>query len=598
MMDIAIPPALIPIAGALLVPVFRGNVRKAYLLAVSVAALIATFMLVPGVEFNLPFLTGYTLVLLHVDTLSLVVGYIFAFIGVVAMLYAFREERTGHQIAALVQIGSGLGIVFAGDFFSLFIFWELLAVSSVILIWYGSETGSRDAGMRYILMHIFGGGCLLGAIAINASATGSLIVGPVVPGLSFLLLIIAIGVNAAFIPLHVWLPDSYPRSSVAGGVILCVFTTKAAIYLLARTAPGIESVAYMGGLMVIYGVVFALLQNDVRKLLSYHIVSQVGYMVAGIGIGTALAINGGIAHLFNHILYKALLFMCIGAVIAATGKHNLSDLGGLARKMPVTLITCVVAAAAISGVPGFNGFISKGMVIGAAAQEHMVFLEIVLIIGSVGTFLSFVKLIYYVFFAKNDSIEAKEAPLPMLLAMGIAAFCCILYGLFPSLLYTLLPFPVDYHAFGIAHLIETGIVGAAAAVILFLGWKLFVPKEKKIPEFMEIYRAAGNGFIWFCTSPLTLTAQALESVQNRVIGHLVWFSQNPVAALWISVISAFLPLICPILPEKNVSALQENLARTKESYPGNIRLIQGSGYGLFLVSLLLLVYLISIFLNQ
>lgn len=598
MTGVMIPPALILIGGALLVPLLNGKVRKICVPAVSLAALGATLLLAPGMECNVTVLHGYTASLLHVDALSLVVGYIFAFAGLLAMIYARDEGRAGHQVASLLQIGSGLGIVFSGDFFSLFVFWELLAVSSVMLIWYGGTPGSRDAGLRYILLHIFGGGCLLGAIVINMAATGSFVVGPVESGLSLLLLLVAIGVNAAFIALHVWLPDSYPRSTVPGAVILCIFTTKAAIYLLARTSPGAEGVAYMGGLMVIYGVVFALLQNDVRKLLSYHIVSQVGYMVAAVGIGTALAVNGGIAHLFNHILYKSLLFMCMGAVIASTGRSNLSELGGLARKMPVTLVTCVVAAAAISGIPGFNGFVSKGMIISAAADAHLGVLEIVLILGSVGTLLSFAKLTWYAFFAKNDEIKAKEAPLPVLAAMVIAAACCILYGLYPALLYAILPYPADYHAFGLSHLAESGLVIAAAAAILYLAGRLFVPKDKNVPEFMELYRSCGNAFIWFCSSPLTRAAGALTAAQDRIIEGLAWFVRNPAVAVQILLLAGIAPFACRFLPQARVSALEQDLDAKVQTYPGDRELIRGSGYGLFLVSLLLLVYFLVVFLNR
>ncbi|PKG33947.1 Na(+)/H(+) antiporter subunit D [Methanoregula sp.] len=597
MTDVMIPPALILIAGALLVPFLNGRVRKIYVPAVSLAALGATLLLAPGMVCNLTILHGYTASLLRVDTLSLVVGYIFAFAGLLALIYARDEDRAGHQVASLLQIGSGLGIVFAGDFYTLFVFWELLAVSSVLLIWYGASPESRNAGLRYILLHIFGGGCLLGAIVITVGATGNYLVGPVEPGTSLLLLLLAIGVNAAFIALHVWLPDSYPRSTVPGAVILCIFTTKAAIYLLARTSPGAEGVAYMGGLMVIYGVVFALLQNDVRKLLSYHIVSQVGYMVAAVGIGTALAVNGGIAHLFNHILYKSLLFMCMGAVIAQTGRSNLSELGGLARKMPITLVTCVIAAAAISGIPGFNGFISKGMIISAAAEAHLSVLEIVLIVGSVGTLLSFAKLTYYAFFAKNDGIVAKEAPLPMLVAMVIAAACCILYGLFPGLLYTILPYPVEYHAFGLSHLAESALVMVAAGIILFLAWRLFVPKDKNVPEFMELYRTCGNGFVWFCTGPLARLAVALTSAQDRVIEGLAWFVKNPVVASQILFLTCIEPIARRLLPRVRATAVTKELEAKMEAYPGDHELIQGSGYGLFLVSLLLLVYFLIVFLN-
>ncbi|KUG18997.1 MAG: Na(+)/H(+) antiporter subunit D [Methanomicrobiaceae archaeon] len=594
----AVPPALIPIAGALLVPFLSGNLRKAYLLAVSIAALAATLVLTPESAFTVPFLPDHDLVLLHVDSLSLIVGYIFAFIGVIAVLYSMLEERTGHHMAALIQIGGGLGVAFAGDFLSVYVFWELLAATSLALIWYGGREESGAAGMRYLLLHIFGGGCLLGGILLHAAATGSTAVGPVAPGIGSLLLLIGIGVNAAFITLHVWLPDAYPRSSIAGGVILCVFTTKAAIYLLARTFSGAEAVAWMGGLMVIYGVFFALLQNDIRKLLSYHIVSQVGYMVAGVGIGTALGVSGGIAHLFNHILYKALLFMCMGAVIYTTGRHNLTELGGLARRMPVTMIACVIAAAAISGIPGFNGYISKGMVIGAAASLHMTGLEIALLAGAVGTLLSFVKLTYYVFFRENNEIEAGEAPLPMLIAMVVTAFGCILFGVYPALLFAILPIPVDYHPFSAGHLIETGGIILVTAVILLLGWSIFKPKARTIPDLIEAYRLAGRGFLWFCTTSLNRTADALAAAQQYAIAKVSWFAENPIMAIKILTETALMPIARIALPCADAASLEEDLMRTRDEYPGDPARMWSTGYGVLLVSLFFLFYFAVLYLIQ
>ncbi|GAH52162.1 unnamed protein product, partial [marine sediment metagenome] len=253
--------------------------------------------------------SGFELTFLHADSLSLIMGYIFALIGGAAILYSINiVKENGELVCGLLYLGSALGAVFAGDFFTLYIFWEIMAFSSLGLIWYSRTERSTNAGMRYILFHLLGGCALLGGIIIHYMNTGSIAVGPVELGIGYVLLLIGIGVNTAFISLHTWLPDSYPKATIAGAVFMCVFTTKTGVYVLARTFPGVEAVAYMGGVMCLYGVIFALLQNDVRKLLSYHIVSQVGYMVAGIGIGTYIGINGGIAHVFNHILLS-LLFL-------------------------------------------------------------------------------------------------------------------------------------------------------------------------------------------------------------------------------------------------------------------------------------------------
>jgi multicomponent Na+:H+ antiporter subunit D len=444
----SVPPALVYLAGAALLPLLgTGKARKVYLIVLAALGLLTVALIKPQTTWVFSVLPGFELTFLHADSLSLLMGYIFAIIGAVAILYSLElVKESGELVCGLLYLGSALGAVFAGDFFTLYIFWEIMAFSSLGLIWYSRTERATNAGMRYILFHLFGGCALLGGILIHYMNTGSIAVGPVELGMGYLLLLIGIGVNAAFIPFHSWLPDSYPKATLAGAVFMCVFTTKTGVYVLARTFPGVEAVAYMGGVMCLYGVAFALLQNDVRKLLSYHIVSQVGYMVAGIGIGTYIGINGGMAHVFNHILYKALLFMCMGAVIYATGKHNLTELGGLAKKMPITMITCIIAALSISGVPGFNGYVSKGMVIHAAELEGMHVLVLVLIMGSVGTFLSFLKLTYFTFIRSNDELEAKEAPLPMLIAMSVTAFLCVALGVYPQLLYGILPYAdVAFH---------------------------------------------------------------------------------------------------------------------------------------------------------
>jgi multicomponent Na+:H+ antiporter subunit D len=517
-----IPPALIYFAGAAVLPFLgRGKARKVYLIVLAALGLLGVALLKPQTSWGLSVLPGLELTFLHADRLSLIMGYIFGIIGGAALLYSLEVTReTGEHIFGLLYLGSALGAVFAGDFFTLYIFWEIMAFSSLGLIWYSKTERATNAGMRYILFHLFGGCALLGGIIIHYMNTGSIAVGPVEPGIGYLLVLIGIGVNTAFIPLHTWLPDSYPKATIAGAVFMSVLTTKTGVYVLARTFPGVEAVAYMGGVMCLYGAAFALLQNDVRKLLSYSIVSQVGYMVAGIGIGTYVGINGGIAHVFNNILYKALLFMCMGAVIYATGKNNLTELGGLAKKMPITMITCVIAAFSISGVPGFNGYVSKGMVIHAAELEGMHVLELALILGSVGTSLYLLKLMYFTFFRKNDEIEAKEAPLPMLIAMSATAFLCVALGVYPQMLYGILPYAAEafhYHAYAFGHTIAT---------LQFA----FSPHERITYDLDYLYRKAGRGFIWLCEQPLVTVAEFIDKGLLRIADAVVWFSKNPTAA--------------------------------------------------------------------
>lgn len=522
-----IPPAFLYILGALFIPLFKGRLKPLYLLSVSVIAFINLFFMETGTSWVHPFLS-YDWIFLKVDRVSLIVGSIFILIGFLAILYSLHVKEDGQHAAGFLYIGSSLGVIFAGDYFSLFIFWEIMAVSGVLLIWYHRGKKSLDAGFRYLLMHFFGGSSLLVGILIHAYSTGSMTVGPLESSWASLFILIGFGLNTAFIPLHTWLPDGYSEGTVTGSVFLSVYTTKTGVYVLARCFSGVDLVAYMGGVMALYGVIFALLQNDTRKLLSYHIVSQVGYMVAGVGIGTSLGVNGGIAHLFNHILYKSLLFMCMGSVIYMTGMRKLTELGGLAKKMPVTCLTCLVASLSISGAPGFNGFVSKGMVLSSAVEAHNPILELLLSLASVGTFLSFTKLCYYTFFAKNETIETKEAPWNMQLAMGVTALLCIFYGIYPQALFNLLPFPsVFVHPYSASHVIGTIQLFLWAGVVFMMVRGAFSPHEGIVLDFDYFYRITFRGIAWLADvafNGLRLRAQAIFS---REIDGVVRFSRNP-----------------------------------------------------------------------
>jgi multicomponent Na+:H+ antiporter subunit D len=525
-----VPPAFIFILGAMLIPFLRvrGRLKQSYLILVSVVAFVDLLYLEPGTSWVYRFL-GYDLVFAKVDRLSLAIGYIFVIIGFLAILYSLHVKEDGHHVAAFLYVGSSLGVVFAGDYFSLFAFWEIMAVTSVFLILYRREKESLDAGFRYVLMHIFGGCSLLAGIIIHIVSQGFTTVGPLGGGLGSTFILIGFGLNAAFIPIHTWLPDSYPRGTVTGSVFLSVYTTKTGVYALARCFSGDEVVAYMGGIMAVYGILYALLQNDTRKLLSYHIISQVGYMVAGIGVGTALGINGGIAHLVNNILYKSLLFMCMGSVIHMTGKRKLTELGGLAKLMPVTCIASIIASLSISGGPGFNGFVSKGMVISSAAEVGKPILEVMLILASVGTFLSFTKLCYFTFFVHNEGIRAKEAPFNMQLAMILTAFLCVLMGVYPRVLFWLLPyFPVHYHPYTPSHVVGVVQLFLLAGLVFMVAKAAFSPHEGIVLDFDYFYRMTCRGIVWLCTVPLNGLRLMAQAFFSREVTSLARLSRNPV----------------------------------------------------------------------
>ena len=531
----AIPPFLIFLIGAPLVLVLSGRARQAGLVALGGLAL-ADVLLLPGgalagaaaagvMQWDLPFM-GYTLVLLRVDSLSYMTGLIFAIITFLAIIYAAAVAAPRLHLFALLYAGSSLGVVFAGDWITLLVFWELMAVTSTFLIWQEGGEAIR-AGYRYLLFHGLGGTFLAAGIALLFLGAGSPIVGPLagIPAATYqlwatVLIVLGIGVNVAFIPLHTWLPDAYPRANFVASVFLSVYTTKVAVYLLARAQPGTEYIAYMGVIMAVYGVTFAIFQNDMRRLLSYHIISQVGYMVAGVGmlgwLGAAsvtgqLGFDGGMAHFFNNILYKALLFMAVGVIIWKTGENALSRIGGLQKKMPVTALAFWVAAFSISGVPLFNGYVSKGMVLMAAEQTN-VWLWVLLEIASFGTFLSFLKLGWFAFLRPGNT-EASDPPLLMQAAMLGAAGLCILIGICPQVLYGILPYPTTYLAYAPEHLASALLVlGAAVLFFSVAGRKILEPHEARIRDFDVVYGGLARGVAAFAGILQALFAQVYRSV--------------------------------------------------------------------------------------
>ncbi len=450
----AVPPVLIFVVGALLLPVIPGRFKSAWMLLIPVVGFLNLLCLGVGTHFEINFL-DYHLVLGRVDKLSLLFAYVFHLISFIAILYALHVKDTLQQVMGLLYAGSALGAIFSGDLFSFFIFWEMLTVCSIFLIWARRTEAALGAGFRYLLVHAAGGLCLLAGIVIHVNQTGSIqfdYLGLNGPGSYFIFL--GFGLNCAWPLLHPWLTDSYPEATITGTIFLSAFTTKVAVYALARGFPGTEVLIWIGAIMTGFPIFYAVIENDLRRVLAYSLVNQVGFMVCGIGIGTALAINGAVCHAFNDILFKGLLFMSMGAVMYRTGKINGTDLGGLYRTMPLTCIFCMVGAASISAFPLFSGFVSKSMVMDAAASGHMRIVWFILLFASAGVFHhAGIKIPYFAFFSHDSGMRPKEAPIHMLLAMGIAAFLCIFIGVYPAPLYALLPYPVDYVPYTAPHVV-------------------------------------------------------------------------------------------------------------------------------------------------
>jgi len=496
------PVALILILGAALVPLFRGGVRTAYMLLLPVVAFVWLLMLPHG-EFGHVGLLGQTLVLMRVDRLSLLFGYIFLIALLLNVVYAAHLRDTVQHVTSFVYAGSAIGAVFAGDLITLFVYWELTAVSSVLLIWARRSESAFRAGMRYLLVQLLSGMFLLVGMLLHWQATGSLEFGQIgLAGAGGALILVAFGIKCAFPLLHNWLQDAYPEATVTGTVVLSAFTTKLGIYALARAYPGTEMLIWIGTVMAAFPIFYAVIENDLRRVLAYSMNNQLGFMVVGIGIGSELAINGAVAHVVADILFKALLFMSMGAVLLRTGTVKGSELGGLYKSMPLTTGFCMVGAASISAFPLFSGFVTKSMIMAAAADEGLLLTWLVLLFASAGVFHhAGIKIPYFAFFSHDSGIRCEEAPRNMLIAMAITAALCIGIGVFPGALYALLPFAVDYEPYTASHVVAQLqlLVFSALAFSVLMRTGIYPPELRSVNLDSDwLYRTVAPAALRFC----------------------------------------------------------------------------------------------------
>ena len=440
-----LPPALVMVAGALLIGFVRGHWRTLFVLGTPLLALWAIWQIPDGVVATVTFL-DYPIEPIEGSPLRRLFATIFAVMAFGGGLYAFRQAKWYELSAALIYAAGAIGVSFAGDLITFFLYWELMALFSTVVVWCGGTPGARAAGIRYAIMHLLGGVILKVGIEGVAVHTGSIDVQPMLAtNFDTWMILAGILINAAAPPVSAWLSDAYPEASPTGSVFLSAFTTKTAVLALILLFPGEPVLIGIGLFMVMYGIIYARLENDVRRILAYSVVNQVGFMVCAVGIGTQMALNGAAAHAFAHILYKALLFMSAGAVIYRTGFSKCTDLGGLFRTMPLTAVCGIIGALAISGFPLTSGFTTKTMISQAAADESLVFVYFMLAAASAGVFLhAGIKFPWFVFFQKDSGLRPKDAPWNMAAAMVLLSALCILLGVFPNLLYEFLPYPVDY----------------------------------------------------------------------------------------------------------------------------------------------------------
>jgi multicomponent Na+:H+ antiporter subunit D len=503
-----VSPGLILILGALIIPLFRGRLRSAYMLMLPVAAF-AHLLALPHGELGQVQLFDLPLTTLRVDKLSLLFGYVFLIAALLGIIYALHVRDTLQHVAALVYAGSALGAIFAGDLVTLLIFWEGIAVASVFLIWAARNERAFAAGMRYLVVHIGSGVLLLAGVLLHYRETGSLAFGAlglVSPGTTLILL--AFGIKCAFPLLHNWLQDAYPESTVTGTVFLSGFTTKVAVYALARGFAGTEILVPIGAAMTAFPIFYAVIENDLRRVLAYSLNNQLGFMVVGIGIGTDLALNGAVAHAFADILFKSLLFMSMGAVLFRVGTVKGSELGGLYKSMPWTTGFCMVGAASISAFPLFSGFVTKSMVITAAMDGGYFWTWIILLFASAGVFHhAGIKIPYFAFFAHDSGKRCAEAPINMLAAMAVTAVLCIGIGTFPGTFYALLPFKADYQPYSLEHVVAQLqlLLWSALAFTLLMRTGIYPPE----------LRSTNLDFDWFYRRLGFNLAKGLEDATSR-----------------------------------------------------------------------------------
>ncbi len=469
MSELLLHPALALFATAILVAVLHGRARQAVALAGPMAALALAWNLEEGLRSGTQFL-GMDIAPLAVDRLSRLFAVIFALMAFAGALFALNQPRRAEMPAAFLYAGSAIGVALAGDLVTVFVFWEAMAIGSTLVLWSAATPAAYRASLRYLMVHLAGGVLLFAGIAAQVLDTGSTAFAAMQPGTAATWMILAAFlVNAAAWPLSAWLPDAYPEASWSGMVFLSAFTTKTAVYVLLRGFPGAEILVVVGLAMVFYGIVYALLENDMRRILAYSIVNQVGFMITGIGIGTEMALNGAAAHAFTHILYKALLLMSAGSVLLMTGRRKCTDLGGLWRSMPLTAACGIIGALAISSFPLTSGFVSKSMVTQAAGDGHLFVVWMLLAAASAGVFLhAGIKFPWFVFFQKDSGLRPPEPPWNMRLAMILLSALCVGLGIWYEPLYALLPHAVDYEPYTAFHVV------AQLQLLLFSGLAFFV----------------------------------------------------------------------------------------------------------------------------
>jgi len=472
------PPGFIMVLGALLIPFLPHIIKQIYMM---ILILVSAFGLTLGFGIHSVItIMEFDFIVFQADELTFPFAIIFHIAAALNVIYGAHEKHWKQHVAIMSYSGAAIAAIHAGDLLTLFVWWEATAFTSVFLILAGNTNRSYKAAIRYILIQVTSGMFLLaGAIILLVNDGSAILTKFDINSLYGQLIFIAFGIKAAFPLLNGWLQDAYPESTAIGTVALSTFTTKLAIFCFAKCFAGVEILIFIGALMTFYPIFFAVIENDLRRVLTYSLNNQLGFMIVAIGIGSELAINGAVAHAFAHILYKGLLFMGMGAVLYRVGTCKASELGGLFKYMPITAVCTIIGAISISAFPLFSGFVAKSLIMSALGKEGLVFVYFMLLFASAGVLHhSGIKIPFFAFFAHESKIKTKEAPINMIIAMVIASILCIAIGIFPSVFYQILPYEISYQPYDFSHVVGQLqlLMFATFAFICLWHFKIYPPE--------------------------------------------------------------------------------------------------------------------------
>ncbi|MCJ7684465.1 MAG: hypothetical protein MUO68_09240 [Desulfobacteraceae bacterium] len=491
---------------ALILPFFRGRFWRWLLFVPPLSAIVLAFRMKLGAYWALSYV-GQNLVLGRVDTLSMSFVILFSLMTFICTIFAFHVQEKAHHVASLFYMGASFGCILAGDYWTLYIFWQLMIVSSAFLIWLSRRPRSAQAGFRYMLLLLLSSVLLLAGILLRQRVTGTFVFGPADTHMMWhfdWLILAAFCINGAVVPFHAWLTDAYPEATVAGAVFLSVFTTKTAIYALARCFVGLDFLVVLGAVMAAYGAFYALTANHIRRILAYLMVSQGGLMLAGIGMDTKMGLDGAMALVYAHTFYNALLFMAAGCLIHSLKEDHLSRLGGIAPRVPFILVCTMVGGLSMSAMPLLNGFIAIPLILEAGWQESPV-LAMALALAMAGTFTAVgLRLPYFAFWSKKPQKREKQDTLPlnMTVAMALASLCCIIQGIFPQLLYRRMPAPLEESPFTLWKILGAFLFLGLICLLFIFVRRGLTPGTRRLPDFDLLYRLVGRGIMGLLARPM------------------------------------------------------------------------------------------------